>query len=33
MVNRGHYFGTGAFAEPGLADEDKRALIELLTTF
>jgi hypothetical protein len=33
-VNRGHYFGTGQIAgEPGLNDEDKRALIELLKTF
>jgi hypothetical protein len=34
VVNRGHYFGTGYFnGEPGLSDEDKRALIELLKTF
>ena len=34
MVNRGHYFGTDAFKEePGLSDEDKRALIEFLKTF
>lgn len=34
VVNRGHYFGTSAFAEePPLSDEDKRALIELLKTF
>ncbi len=33
VVNRGHYFGTGAFTEePGLGDEDKRALIEFLKT-
>jgi hypothetical protein len=33
-VNRGHYFGTDKFAEePGLSDEDKRALIEFLKTF
>ena len=30
----GHYFGTDRFAEdPGLSDDDKRALIELLKTF
>jgi hypothetical protein len=34
VVDRGHYFGTSAFKEePGLSDEDKRALIELLKTF
>jgi hypothetical protein len=34
VVNRGHYFGTGYFKEePGLSDEDKRALIEFLKTF
>jgi hypothetical protein len=34
VVNRGHYFGTASFKdEPGLADEDKRALIEFLKTF
>jgi hypothetical protein len=34
IVNRGHYFGTSKFAEePGLSDEDKRALIEFLKTF
>ena len=33
VVNRGHYFGTDAFKEePGLSDEDKRALIEFLKT-
>ena len=33
VVNRGHYFGTDAFAEePGLSDDDKRALIEFLKT-
>jgi hypothetical protein len=33
VVNRGHYFGTDYFKEePGLADEDKRALIEFLKT-
>ncbi len=33
VVNRGHYFGTDVFAEePGLSDEDKRALIEFLKT-
>jgi hypothetical protein len=34
VINRGHYFGTGYFTdEPGLSDEDKRALIEYLKTF
>jgi len=34
VVNRGHYFGTSMFKEePGLSDEDKRALIEFLKTF
>jgi hypothetical protein len=34
VVNRGHYFGTDRFKEePGLSDEDKRALIEFLKTF
>ena len=34
VVNRGHYFGTDRFAEePGLSDDDKRALIEFLKTF
>ncbi|HXB55409.1 MAG TPA: hypothetical protein VN461_11535 [Vicinamibacteria bacterium] len=34
VVNRGHYFGTDRFAEePGLRDDDKRALIEFLKTF
>ncbi|HYY96143.1 MAG TPA: hypothetical protein VE713_16680 [Pyrinomonadaceae bacterium] len=34
IVNRGHYFGTGFFKdEPGLSDDDKRALIEFLKTF
>ena len=34
VVNRGHYFGTSYFkGEPGLSDEDKRALIEFLKTF
>ncbi|HKP12779.1 MAG TPA: hypothetical protein VJZ91_11730 [Blastocatellia bacterium] len=34
IVNRGHYFGTSMFQEePGLSDEDKRALIEFLKTF
>ncbi len=34
IVNRGHYFGTSYFAEePGLSDQDKRALIEFLKTF
>jgi hypothetical protein len=36
VVNRGHYFGTAYFKdkdEPGLSDDDKRALIEFLKTF
>lgn len=34
VVNRGHYFGTSYFGEePGLSDDDKRALIEFLKTF
>ena len=34
VVNRGHYFGTELFKEePGLSDEDKRALIEFIKTF
>jgi hypothetical protein len=34
VVNRGHYFGTSYFKEePGLSDDDKRALIEFLKTF
>jgi hypothetical protein len=34
VVNRGHYFGTDMFKEePGLSDDDKRALIEFLKTF
>lgn len=34
VVNRGHYFGTDMFKEePGLSDEEKRALIEFLKTF
>ncbi|HVT56908.1 MAG TPA: hypothetical protein VHR45_00785 [Thermoanaerobaculia bacterium] len=34
LVNRGHYFGTDSFKEePGLSDDDKRALIEFLKTF
>ena len=34
VVDRGHYFGTSAFKEePGLSDDDKRALIEFLKTF
>lgn len=33
VVNRGHYFGTDYFKEePGLSDEDKRALIAFLKT-
>ncbi len=34
IVNRGHYFGTDKFQEePGLSEQDKRALIEFLKTF
>jgi hypothetical protein len=34
VVNKGHYFGTSYFAEePGLNDDDKRALIGFLKTF
>ena len=34
VVNKGHYFGTSYFAEePGLSDDDKRALIAFLKTF
>jgi hypothetical protein len=34
IVNRGHYFGTDRLKEePGLSDEDKRALIEFVKTF
>jgi len=37
VVNRGHYFGTSRLPasenEPGLSDQDKRALIEFLKTF
>ncbi len=34
VVNRGHYFGTSYFREePGLSDDDKRALIEYVKTF
>ncbi|HEV8580478.1 MAG TPA: hypothetical protein VGX68_15535 [Thermoanaerobaculia bacterium] len=34
VVNKGHYFGTDLFTEePGLSDDDKRALIEFLKTF
>ena len=33
IVNRGHYFGTDKFKEePGLSDDEKRALIEFLKT-
>lgn len=36
IVNRGHYFGTDYYkdtkAEPGLSDDDKKALIEFLKT-
>jgi len=34
VVNKGHYFGTDMLPEdPGLSDEDKKALIEFLKTF
>lgn len=36
VVNKGHYFGTDMLtgeSEPGLSDDDKRALIEFLKTF
>jgi hypothetical protein len=36
IVNRGHYFGTSYFKEkdePGLTDQEKRALIEYIKTF
>jgi hypothetical protein len=34
VVNRGHYFGTGFLpGNPGLSDDDKKALIEFLKTF
>ncbi|HTV34007.1 MAG TPA: hypothetical protein VME69_13060 [Methylocella sp.] len=34
VVNRGHYFGTDYFKEePGLTDDDKKALIAFLKTF
>jgi hypothetical protein len=34
IVNRGHYFGTDRFSEePGLSDDDKRALVEFLKAF
>ncbi len=34
VVNRGHYFGTSTnTGEPGLSDDDKRALIAFLKTF
>jgi hypothetical protein len=34
VVNRGHYFGTNLLpGEPGLTDDEKRALIEFLKTF
>ena len=34
VVNKGHYFGTSYFPEePGLSDDDKRALIAYLKTF
>jgi hypothetical protein len=34
VVNKGHYFGTNLLGEePGLSDNDKRALIALLKTF
>jgi hypothetical protein len=34
VVNKGHYFGTAYFTEePGLSDDDKRALMAFLKTF
>jgi hypothetical protein len=34
VVNRGHYFGTDMLPdEPGLSDQDKKALIEFVKTF
>jgi hypothetical protein len=38
IVNKGHYFGTSQFesiepGEPGLNDDDKRALIAFIKTF
>jgi hypothetical protein len=34
VVNKGHYFGTSLFTEePGLSDDDKRALIGFIKTF
>jgi hypothetical protein len=34
VVNKGHYFGTSYFSEePGLGDDEKRALIAFLKTF
>jgi hypothetical protein len=34
VVNRGHYFGTAFLpGNPGLSDDDKKALIEFLKTF
>jgi hypothetical protein len=34
VINKGHYFGTSYFTEePGLSDDDKRALIAFLKTF
>ena len=34
VVNRGHYFGTDySLKRPGLADDDKWALIEFIKTF
>jgi hypothetical protein len=34
VVNKGHYFGTSYFTEePGLSDDEKRALIAFLKTF
>jgi hypothetical protein len=41
VINRGHYFGTdfrepgeaGNARQPGLSDDDKKALIEFLKTF
>src|SRR5204863_8128069 len=37
VINKGHYFGTdylpASEGEPGLSDDDKKALIEFLKTF
>jgi len=33
IINKGHYFGTSYFPEePGLGDDDKRALVAFLKT-